>query len=199
MNCQKLVNLSSWCALTVLLASCASSVDSFSASPESQVTYMESEEKRSEVTEESGASIAQIGSLSSELSTPQIDPPNMEEKPLTVSQLQTYKDRCLDESELPPSNLDCSELKLRIERSYRNDNEVRDALITLNRLGRNDMRTVQDDLKKGETRFSLESQAIAGGLIDPPLPQQPQEDENVLDVLEQNGISFDPTTIVAQK
>jgi len=116
---------------------------------------------------------------------------------LTVDQLVKYNDRCRPDSSLPvPLGLDCSELKLRIEREMDTNDNIRDALITMDRLGRDDKRANLQSLRDGNPD-DFESQAIAGGVLNPaPLEPAPDEDEKVEELLDINGIAAVIGTVV---
>lgn len=147
--------------------------------------------------EKSSISVRQIGHQTSTLTAPQIEA-NLDANKLSVEQLKAYADRCSPNAVTPPpQGLDCSEINLRIERMLQSDDLVNDALITLDRLGRN--KTIDDnlaDLKNGRPGSSLNSQAIAGGILDPVTPAPTEPEPNTLDILKENGVNFDIGAII---
>ena len=71
--------------------------------------------------------------------------------------------------------MDCSEINLRVKRLRRSDDHVNDALITLDRLGRqNTLDEGLNDLKNGRPVSSLNVQAIASGILES-APTDPTE------------------------
>lgn len=142
--------------------------------------------------------ISQISPENSTLDTRQINS-SADTNQLTVNQLRTYADRCSPNATLPPpKDLDCSELNLRVKRLFRSNDKITDALILLDRLGRNDsVDNALEDLEDGLPGNSLNSQAIAGGLLDPPPPAPPPDvEENLEDFLNQNGLAINAGAII---
>jgi len=89
-------------------------------------------------------------------------------------------------------------LNLRVKRLFRSEDKVTEALITLDRLGRNDtIDNALEDLEDGHPGNSLNSQAIAGGLLDPTPPAPPDPEENLEDFLNQNGLAINAGAIIA--
>ena len=117
-------------------------------------------------------SIDQISGTRSQLSAPQISSAT-EEVILTIGQLKAYADRCIPDANMPPPpDLDCSELKLRIDRTFKTEDALADALAVLDRLGRSDNADeVARRLNNGELASSLDAQAIANGILDPSIPR----------------------------
>lgn len=148
----------------------------------------------------SSADINQISAQDETLAATQIAA-SVEANQLTVDQLRIYADRCLPNSELEaPKDLDCSELNLRVKSVFRSDDKVAEALVTLNRLGRVDNEdTLEDDLRDGRPGYSLNAQAVAGGLLDTPAPLPPEDptDGEFEDFLQQNGLTVNTGVIVA--
>jgi len=140
-------------------------------------------------------SVNQIGARSQGLTAPQIQSNTPRAPQLTVEQLRIFADRCLPNSQLPPpSDLDCSEINLRMQSLLREDDEIIDALITLGQLGRADsLGRAIDDLNEGRSGDSLTGGAIAGGFINgpvptpAPLPDTPPELEKFL---QENGLNI---------
>lgn len=186
-----------YAAMSSILMSCASTsgpadIKTIKTSSASQnVNYA------NETTEKSSISVNQIGNQTSTLAAPQIAA-TLDTNRLSVEQLKAYADRCSPNAVTPPpQGLDCSEINLRIERMLQSDDLVNDALITLDRLGRN--RTIDDnleDLKNGRPGSSLNSQAIAGGILDPVTPTPTEPEPNTLDLLKENGVNFDIGAII---
>jgi len=122
----------------------------------------------------------QIGEQTSSLAAPQVQS-KVDTDKLTVEQLLNYVDRCSPKEGVSvPAGLDCSEVNLRVQRMIRADDRVKNALITLDRIGRNASDESLDDLKKGRPG-SLTSQAIAGGILDPVTPLSAEPENELLD------------------
>lgn len=187
-----------WCVSALLLASCASTpaaedLEAFEASsPPEAVSYATTSK------DSSATRVNQIGGQLPTLSTAQINA-GFDANKLTVDQLRAYADRCSPDAAFPPpQGLDCSEVNLRMKRLMRSDDRVTDALVTLDRLGRND--TVNDtleDLKNGKPGSSFNSQAIAGGILEPVTPPAPEPEEDIEDILKQNGLGASVGAIIA--
>jgi|GEM_PF-4678737 len=163
-------------ALSVLLSSCASSVPPNAA----EDIPVRPERSSVKLDKHSTSSIAQITNKDQEEAAYQIVRSQTDE-PLTVRQLQNYVDRCGPQSSgVQPTKIDCSELGLRIKKVYKTEDQVVDALITLDRLGRNaSAEDVSDDLRDGRADNSLNAQAIASGIFEPapPAPEAPPPEE----------------------
>lgn len=97
---------------------------------------------------------------------------------ITIKQLQTYVDRCAPGSTLPTRDLDCSDLSLRIKDVLRSDDDVREALITLDRLGRSGRESIgNDEFDRNSGDLSYLAQGIASGLLEPEPAEPPKEPE----------------------
>lgn len=151
-----------------------------------------------EINEKSSINVNQIGSQTSTLTAPQIEP-TLDANKLSVDQLKAYADRCAPNAvSPPPSGLDCSELNLRIDRMLNSDDLVNDALVTLDRLGRNN--TIDENLeglKNGRPGSSINSQAIAGGILDPVTPLPTEIENDSIDFLRENGFNIDAGAIIS--
>ena len=120
--------------------------------------------------------IEQIDRTQSALDTQQI-PSDQPARNLTVAQLRAYQDRCApDAGSPPPPNLNCEELRLRIERTFRSDDEVANALATLDRLTAPETSDLLSRLENGDLR-GLDAQAVASGTISPESGQPSPEDD----------------------
>ena len=106
------------------------------------------------------------GSLEPDIAQRQIPQAAIEDR-LTVDQLKAFADRC--RSGMPPPGLDCSGIKLRVERLFRNDDEVVRALTVLDRLG-----TSEETPADMEARLFIQ-RAIAQGALLPDPPPEPEE------------------------
>ena len=108
---------------------------------------------------------------------------------LTVGQLKDYADRCGPEARrAPPAGLDCSDLKLRMERVFKSDDAVARALVTLGQLS------------QAPTGTSVEANALAGGLLDGEVAQSTLTDTTSNDItafLEANGLAVTGGVIIA--
>lgn len=182
----------------LVLSSCASTPTAVDlealemSTPPENITYANTP------NDTSSTNVSQIGDQPRTLSAAQIDS-GFDANKLTVEQLRAYADRCSPDALFPPpQGLDCSEVNLRMKRLMRSDDRVTDALVTLDRLGRNN--TINDtleDLKDGKPGGSLNSQAIAGGILDPVAPPAPPPEENLEDILNKNGIDFNAGAFIA--
>lgn len=182
----------------LLLISCETTRSTGETENKEQAALSQSAYATPHYDEPSSINISQISSANATLSTRQIASPADVDQ-LTVNQLRTYADRCSPNATLPPpQDLDCSELNLRVKRLFRLDNKITDALILLDRLGRNDsVNNALEDLEDGLPGKSLNSQAIAGGLIDPTPPAPPPDpEENLEDYLNQNGLAINAGAII---
>ena len=144
-----------------------------------------------------GTAIDQISNTQEQLTAAQIRPaPDTEQ--LTVGQLRTYADRCMAGTDLmPPPDLDCSELKLRIDRTFETEDDLADALAVLDRLGRADN---ADDVARrlNNRKFdqSQDAQAIANGILDPAVPQAEKINADSSGLLETDLQNIDPGIII---
>lgn len=126
--------------------------------------------------------VNQISSTQSSFEARQISPgPALDQ--ITIKQLQTYVDRCAPESVLPKGDVDCSDLSLRIKDVLRSDDDVREALITLDRLGRNDRKNSigNDAFDRNGDGLSYLAQGIASGLLETE-PAEPLEEPEIKDL-----------------
>ena len=147
--------------------------------------------------------VHQIGQQNSALDAAQISS-SVEAEQLTINQLKVYADRCSpNATELPPKGLDCSELNLRVKRLYKSDDDVTEALVTLDRLGRNDnidnIDSALKDLEDGKPGLSFNSQAIAGSVTTPQTPAPTESQENLEEFLNENGLSINAGAIIANR
>ena len=147
--------------------------------------------------------VHQIGQQNSALDAAQISS-SVEAEQLTINQLKVYADRCSpNATELPPKGLDCSELNLRVKRLYKSDDDVTEALVTLDRLGRTDnvenIDSALKDLEDGKPSLSFNSQAIAGSVTTPQTPPPTESQENLEDFLNENGLSINAGAIIANQ
>ena len=92
------------------------------------------------------------------------------EDALTVAQLKAFADRC--RTGTPPPNLDCSGLKLRVERLFRNDDEVARALTVLDRLG-----TPEESRSDAQARLFVQRAIAQGALLPEPAPEPVEPDD----------------------
>jgi len=180
----------------LILTACASSTD-LNNKPQAELS---SNQKVSQVDKVSTTHVNQIGQQSSALDAPQISS-SVEAEQLTVNQLKVYADRCSPNAkELPPKDLDCSELNLRVKRLYKSDDEVVGALVTLDRLGRNDtIDSALEDLKDGRPGSSFSSQAIAGSVTLPQTPEPTENPDNLEDFLNENGLPVNAGAIIPNR
>ena len=166
-------------AVSLSLPSCASQG---SAGVTNSVLPKSELQAAPQLDKDSTSSIAQITSQDQADAAYQIADQETRES-LTVDQLRNYADRCGPEAiEEAPPEIDCSELGLRIQRVYKTEDQVVDALITLDRLGRNaSAENVSDDLRDGRPDNSLNAQAIASGIFEPapPAPEAPPPPEEI--------------------
>lgn len=127
----------------------------------------------------SSLDVNQIATANTGLKARQILP-EVDAVQLTVEQLQTYVDRCARGSSLPQGDLDCSELSLRVKKVFQSKDVIQEALITLDRLGRNGIEnTGQNELEQNSRNLSNSAQGIASGLLEPTptdTVQEPQTD-----------------------
>ena len=110
---------------------------------------------------------------------------------LTVKQLQAYVDRCAPGRSLPQGDLNCSELSLRVKKVFQADDIIQNALITLNRLGRNGIEnTGQNELEQNSRNLSYSAQGIANGLLEhmPTAPVQEPQTDNLDALINQFGL-----------
>ena len=147
--------------------------------------------------------VHQIGQQNSALDAAQISS-SVEAEQLTINQLKVYADRCSpNATELPPKGLDCSELNLRVKRLYKSDDDVTEALVTLDRLGRNDnidnIDSALKDLEDDKPGLSFNSQAIAGSVTTPQTPAPTESQENLEEFLNENGLSINAGAIIANR
>lgn len=104
---------------------------------------------------------------------------NVEASQLTVQQLKAYADRCAPGRTQLSQGLDCSELSLRVKEVFRSDDEVQDALIILDRLGRDGRKnTGQNELETNSKNLSYSALIIANDLLQPPAPLEPEAIED---------------------
>lgn len=119
---------------------------------------------------------------------------------LTIAQLRKYADRCSpDRPKLPASKgqVDCSELSLRMSKTFKSDDKVLEALVLLDRLGRSD--DDNDGIGLNGYRSGVSASAVvASGITDPLLDAPPPELEEFTDFLEQNGLAIEAGAIVAR-
>lgn len=170
-------------ALTALLSSCASSGP---AETTANLPVRKEMRAASQIDKDSTSSIAQISSQDQKEAAYQISK-NQAGASLTIDQLRNYADRCGPENltDSPPE-IDCSALGLRIKRAYKTEDQVVDALITLDRLGRNaSAEDVSDDLRDGRADGSANAQAIASGIFEPapPAPEAPPPPEELEELI----------------
>ena len=191
-------------AISVLiLVACASSTD-INNTPQAELSSKQNKTRSvSELNKVSTTQVNQIGQQSSALDAPQISS-SVEAEQLTVDQLKDYADRCSPNAkERPPKDLDCSELKLRVKRLYKSDDDVTEALVTLDRLGRTDnvdnIDSALKDLEDGQPGSSFNSQAIAGSVTTPQTPAPTESQENLEDFLNENGLSINAGAIIANQ
>ena len=105
---------------------------------------------------------------------------NGDDNQLSIEQLQVYADRCAPGRFQPSDGLDCSELSLRVKKVYRSEDEIQDALITLDRLGRGgNGNKGQNELDQNTGNLSHSAQGIASDLLDPSPAEQPQGPETI--------------------
>jgi len=171
---------------------------SVTGSQPSQKPQIPSQHAAQTVVQNSATDIGQIGVQTASLKANQINQTTVVDQ-LTIDQLRAYSDRCSPQANLSaPKGLDCSELSLRVKRIFNTDDKVTEALITLDRLGRNDtLNRALEGLENGLPGQSLKGQAIAGGLVDPAPPPMPTEpEENLEDFLNQNGLSINAGAII---
>ena len=180
----------------LILAACASSPD---VNNKSQA-QLSANQKASQEDKVSTTHVNQIGQQSSALDAPQISSSVVAEQ-LTVDQLKVYADRCSPNAKkLPPEDLDCSELNLRVKRLYKSDDEVVEALVTLDRLGRNDtIDSALADLKDGQPGSSFSSQAIAGTVTSPQPPDPIETQDNLEDFLNGSGVPVNTGAIISNR
>jgi len=184
----------------LILVACASSTD-INNTPQAELSSKQNKTRSvSELNKVSTTQVNQIGQQSSALDAPQISS-SVEAEQLTVDQLKDYADRCSPNAkERPPKDLDCSELKLRVKRLYKTDNEIVEALITLDRLGRTDtIDSGLEDLKDGRPGSSFSSQAIAGSVTLPQTPEPTENPDNLEDFLSENGIPVNAGAIIPNR
>ena len=135
--------------------------------------------------------VNQIATANTGFKTRQILP-KVDAVQLTVEQLQAYADRCAPNSSLPQGDVDCSELSLRVKKVFHSDNIIQEALITLDRLGRNGVEnTGQNELEQNIRNLSYSAQGIASGFLEPApteLVIEPETD-NLDNILNQLGLS----------
>ena len=162
-------------AISLILMSCASTSGSADIKTMKTPSASQNVNYANETTEKSSISVNQIGNQTSTLATPQITA-TLDTNKLSVEQLKAYADRCSPNAVTPPpQGLDCSEINLRVKRLRRSDDHVNDALITLDRLGRqNTLDEGLNDLKNGRPVSSLNVQAIASGILES-APTDPTE------------------------
>ena len=115
--------------------------------------------------------VAQISVVGSDYTASQISS-DVDTPQLTVEQLKAYADRCAPgQYAASASNIDCSELSLRVRSVFKTEDKVADALITLGRLGRIDTaKDVDDELGRNRGELSYSAQAVASGALDQPAP-----------------------------
>lgn len=186
------------CAAGLLLISCETTGATGDTAYRDNSVSQQSMHSTPNRSEPSSINMSQISSANATLDTRQISSA-VDTDQLTVNQLRTYADRCSPNAKRPPpQGLDCSELNLRVKRLFRSDDKITDALILLDRLGRNDtIDNALEDLEDGSPNYSLNSQAIAGGLLDPsPPPPPPDPEENLEDYLNQNGLTINAGAII---
>ena len=164
-----------YAALSSILMSCASTSGPADIKTMKTPSASQNVNYANETTEKSSISVNQIGNQTSTLATPQITA-TLDTNKLSVEQLKAYADRCSPNAVTPPpQGLDCSEINLRVKRLRRSDDHVNDALITLDRLGRqNTLDEGLNDLKNGRPVSSLNVQAIASGILES-APTDPTE------------------------
>ena len=187
----------------LLLAACASSSDIHNKSQAELSSQQKQTLSASQLNKVSTTHVNQIGQQSSALDAPQISS-SVEAEQLTINQLKVYADRCSPNAkELPPQGLDCSELNLRVKRLYKSDDDVTEALVTLDRLGRTDnvdnIDSALKDLEDGQPGSSFNSQAIAGSVTTPQTPAPTESQENLEDFLNENGLSINAGAIIANQ
>ena len=181
----------------LLVVSCASSVEPKNASKIDLSSKQKPTKTISEVNKGSITHVNQIGQHNDTLNTAQILS-KADKDQLKVHQLKGYVDRCSpNATQSPHQGLDCSELKLRVKRLFRSDDELGEALVTLDRLGRNDnINNAVQDLEGGRLDLSFNSQAIAGSLSTSQTPAPPEKEESLGDILNENGLSINAGGII---
>lgn len=135
--------------------------------------------------------INQIATVNTDLKARQILS-KVDAAQLTVEQLQAYVDRCSPGRFLPQGDLDCSELSLRVKKVFQFDDIIQNALITLNRLGRNGIeKTGQNELEQNSRNLSYSAQGIASGLLEhtPSEPIQEPQADNLDTLINQFGLA----------
>lgn len=187
-----------WSVSALVLTSCASTPAAVDLEA-SEISSARNDVRYSNMPNGTSATrVNQIGNQLPTLSAAQIES-GFDTNKLTVEQLRAYADRCSPNAVFPPpQGLDCSEVNLRMKRLMRSDDRVTDALVTLDRLGRNN--TINDtleDLKDGRPSGAFNSQAIAGGILDPITPPTPEPEENLEDILKNNGLDISAGVIIA--
>ena len=157
----------------VSLGACASDKDD-----PASVALLYLKQGQGEVREDLGVSQIGEGHQGSALGADQIE---AGEAPLTVAQLRAYRDRCAPGAkELPPPELDCSELGLMIKRTFRSDDDIARAIATLDRLSTSQKGDLQSRLERGDLT-ALDAQAVAAGVIaiDPASTTTPEPESQI--------------------
>lgn len=186
-----------WSVLTLSLSACAAPLSQSTLATSSSLA--QTAPSQTEPDKRSSTNVSQIGDQALSLQAPQISA-QVDVNQLTVDQLRIYADRCSPKAKLPqPKDLDCSELGLRVKRVFRSNDNIAEALITLDRLGRNDTGVnALEDLEDGRPGASFSSQAIAGGLLgtDNLPPERVEPVDSLEEFLNQNGLSINAGAII---
>lgn len=183
-----------------LLASCAHNTD-VALAPVSASDKTAQTEQISQISlnSKSTANVDQIGVANSDYRTKQVLK-NAEIPQLTVDQLIAYADRCAPNQQIKETSIDCSELSLRVRRVFKTEDRVTAALVTLNRLGRNELsESAEDELARNDKDLSFSAQAIASGALEtyqPAQPEQPVVSDELESFLNEIGLGLNAGAIV---
>lgn len=183
---------------TVLIVACVTTEKGETIASSIDVTKRPATEQ---LDTRSTTDVNQISVASSDLSSYQINRA-VDTPQLTVDQLKAYADRCAPGQSASTADIDCSELSLRVRRVFKSDDRIADALITLNRLGRNETKkSVQNELNNNRGDLSFSAQAIASGALGSE-PVQPEDAEQIPEDLEgllnQMGIGVNAGAIIVE-
>lgn len=186
---------------TMLLSACAHNSDIALSESEAELENVKPAQQISQISlnSRSTADVDQIGVASRDYRTKQVLK-NTDIPQLTVDQLIAYADRCAPNQQSKRSDIDCSELSLRVRRVFKTEDRVAEALITLNRLGRNQIsETAEDQLARNSRNLSVSAQAIASGTFEAgqPLPtDQPIVSDALENFLNDIGLGVNAGAIV---
>lgn len=101
-----------------------------------------------------------------------------ESRQVSVDQLQAYKDLCADAVTPPPEGIDCSEMRLRVERAFESEDDFDRALLLLDSLTRQSLRdddTRLVDAVRDGRNFSYSPELLMGAdTVAPPQPDPPE-------------------------